>query len=69
MDALDLVMRSEKKTFLSVKSSVLMRFVNLQRVFLCPSFWADFFLTRGYAQAYHELLQGLRYANESLTHS
>ena len=43
MDALDLVMRSEKKTFLSVKSSVLMRFVNLQRVFLCPSFWADFF--------------------------
>ena len=27
------------------------------------------FLTRGYARAYHELLQGLRYANESLTHS
>ena len=26
------------------------------------------FLTRGYARAYHELLQGLRYANESLTH-
>ena len=43
MDALDLVMRSEKKTFLSVKSSVLMRFVNLQRVFLYRSFWADFF--------------------------
>ena len=27
------------------------------------------FLTRGYARAYHELLQGLRYANKSLTHS
>ena len=27
------------------------------------------FLTRGNARAYHELLQGLRYANESLTHS
>ena len=27
------------------------------------------FLTRGYARAYHELLQGQRYANESLTHS
>ena len=30
---------------------------------------ADSFLTRGYARAYHELLQELRYANESLTHS
>ena len=27
------------------------------------------FLTRGYARAYHELLQGQRYANESLAHS
>ena len=34
-------------------------------VFVCSSS----FLTRGYARAYHELLQGLRYANESLTHS
>ena len=28
-----------------------------------------FFLTRGYARAYHELLQGQEYANESLAHS
>ena len=27
------------------------------------------FLTRGDARAYHELLQGQRYANESLAHS
>ena len=27
------------------------------------------FLTRGYARAYFELLQGQRYANESLAHS
>ena len=27
------------------------------------------FLTRGYAQAYHELLQGQGYTNESLAHS
>ena len=27
------------------------------------------FLTRGYARAYHELLQGQGYANESLAHS
>ena len=27
------------------------------------------FLTRGNARAYHELLQGQRYANESLAHS
>ena len=27
------------------------------------------FLTRGHARAYHELLQGLGYANESLAHS
>ena len=29
----------------------------------------EFFLTRGDARAYHELLQGQRYANESLAHS
>ena len=29
----------------------------------------EMFLTRGYARAYHELLQGQRYANESLAHS
>ena len=29
----------------------------------------DSFLTRGYARAYHELLQGQRYANESFAHS
>ena len=27
------------------------------------------FLTLGYARAYHELLQGQGYANESLAHS
>ena len=27
------------------------------------------FLTRGYARAYHELLQGQGYANDSLAHS
>ena len=27
------------------------------------------FLTRGYVRAYHELLQGQGYANESLAHS
>ena len=40
---------------------------------LCGQGWStnepSWFLTRGYARAYHELLQGLRYANESLTHS
>ena len=29
----------------------------------------SFFLTRGYARAYHELLQGQGYANESRRHA
>ena len=49
------------------KNSHRSSFLSRSHYVVCPS--ARCFLTRGYARAYHELLQGLRYANESLAHS
>ena len=54
--------------FRDLEGVFVLRFRDLEGV-LGLSFRDTQFLTRGYARAYHELLQGLRYANESLAHS